>query len=140
MLKKNNITNVLKENINLQLESPRYEEGPLPAAEYWVPPPPLAAGPDPIQSPVTHHSKQRQIGTHKNMTTVFKINPQLSKCFKTKLYEKVLNVTIQWQNSGSFAGKMYGVASVNMWFFFTTSRHTCYLVYIVKKYIVYNAC
>lgn len=71
--KKHNITNMLKENINLQLESPRYEEGPLPAAEYWVPPPPLAAGPDPIQSPVTHHSKQRQIGTHKNMTTVFKI-------------------------------------------------------------------
>lgn len=32
--KKNNITNMLRENINLQLESPRYEEGPLPAAEY----------------------------------------------------------------------------------------------------------
>lgn len=114
---------MLKENINLQLESPRYEEGPLPAAEYWVPPPPLAAGPDPIQSPVTHHRKQHQIGTHKNMTTVFKINPQLSKCFKTKWYEKVLNVTIQWQNSGSFAGKMYGLPSVNMCFLQLADTH-----------------
>lgn len=52
---------IQQNNINLQLESPRYEEGPLPVAECWVPPPPLAAGPDPTQSPVTHHCKQRQI-------------------------------------------------------------------------------